>query len=385
MRSGLRRAGLVLASLLALGVAAGCGSSDKSSSSSGSSTTSKPAAAASDGAAKAKAAVAALSKTSGVKFPQPTEAFDPGHHKVMIISCGNAGINCLRMSQAAEKAATAIGWKASPIMDGKFTPATQGGYVQQAIQQGYDAIILVSMDTSTFKAAIDAAAAKKIPMACVQCVGSPPDKVTDVTTGGTKEGEAIGTYVASTLPDKGNILMFTDSAFPIVTLRTKGAEAKIKEYCPACTVKVEPFPTTDLAKPGPPTFTAALAANPKSSLDYVVTGYDPMAVPMLKTAQQQSRTDFKMTGYDGTKDFTSSIVSGDQAVADTSTPAPYAAWASMDIVARKLAGKDVWTGTGELPLALITPDNADQFQQGEGYFEPSDFDYKSILKKLWGR
>ena len=385
MSSWLRRAGILLASLSVLSFAAGCGSDDKSSSSSSGSTSSTSTGSGGSGQDAAKAAVAKLSQTTGVDFPQPTEAFDPGTHKVAIISCGNAGINCLRMSQAAEKAAKAIGWQASPILDGKFTPATQGGLLQQAVQQGYDAVILVSMDTSTFKAAIDAAAAKKIPMACVQCVGSPPDKVTDVTTGGTKEGEAIGTYVASTLEGKGNILMFTDSAFPIVTRRTEGAKAKIKEYCPDCTVKVIPFPTTDLAKPGPPTFTAAMAGNPKGSLDWVVTGYDPMAVPMLKTAEQQGRTEFKMSGYDGSKDFTSQIGPDKVAQADTSTPALYAAWASMDIVARKLAGKPVWEHTQELPLALITPENAAEFQKGEGFFEPADFDYKSILAKLWGK
>jgi hypothetical protein len=39
------------------------------------------------------------------------------------------------------------------------------------------------------------------------------------------------------------------------------------------------FPTSDLAKAGAPTFTAALNANPPGTLDVVMAPYDPAAGP----------------------------------------------------------------------------------------------------------
>ena len=182
--------------LIAFG-AIGCGDDDASSDAG----SSDKAATTTDGSSGKDAAVEAAAKfqdTSSLEWQKPTEAFDPGTGKVAVISCGNAGINCLQGSKDAQAAAKAMGWTPSPIFDGEFTPAKQAGYVQQAIQQKYDGIILVSIDANSIKAAVDAAAAAKIPIACVMCANPAFEgNVHDVSTGGVAEGEAIGTWVAS--------------------------------------------------------------------------------------------------------------------------------------------------------------------------------------------
>jgi ribose transport system substrate-binding protein len=379
------RSRVLAASVAALAMVvfvAGCG--DDESSSSGDNTSAAAAEKESGGKADAQAAVEKFQQTSGVEWPQPTESFDPGTGKVAVISCGNAGINCLKGSEDAQAAAKAMGWEPSPIFDGEFTPAKQAGFVQQAIQQNYDAIILVSIDANSIKAALDAAVAKKIPIACVMCVN--PDwegKVIDVSTGGVAEGEAIGSWVAANADPSKKIVGFDDKSFPIVAERRTNAIAKIEEYCPDCQVEEADYPTTDLSKAGQPTFSGTLNANPSGSLGIVMAPYDPAAIPMAKAAEQQGRSDFKMTGYDASPDYLAMIKEGTGgAAATTAVPFPYCSWGAMDQVARVKAGKEPWE-SNRLPSALVTADNADDF--GEfGFFTP-DFDFEAKFQELWGQ
>jgi ribose transport system substrate-binding protein len=379
------RSRVLAASVAALAMVvfvAGCG--DDESSSSGESTSASAASKESGGKADAQAAVEKFQQTSGVEWPQPTESFDPGTGKVAVISCGNAGINCLKGSEDAQAAAKAMGWEPSPIFDGEFTPAKQAGFVQQAVQESYDGIILVSIDANSIKAALDAAVAKKIPIACVMCVN--PDwegKVIDVSTGGVAEGEAIGSWVAANTDSSKKIVGFDDKSFPIVAERRTNAIAKIEEYCPDCQVEEADYPTTDLSKAGQPTFSGTLNANPSGSLGTVMAPYDPAAIPMAKAAEQQGRTDFKMTGYDASPDYLTMIKAGTGgAAATTAVPFPYCSWGAMDQVARIKAGKEPWE-SNRLPSALVTADNADDF--GEfGFFTP-DFDFEAKFKELWGQ
>jgi ABC-type sugar transport system substrate-binding protein len=382
MGSRTRWLAMTAAMLSALVLGVGCGSDSKSSdASSGSKANSSSS---SNGKAQAQAAVANFEKTTGVKFQQPTEAFDPGKGKVAIISCGNAGINCLQGAKDAQTAAKAMGWTPSPIFDGAFTPAKQAGYVQQAVQQGYDGIVLVSIDAQSIKAAVDAAAAKKIPIACVMCVNPAfKGKVTDVSTGGVAEGQAIGTWIAANAKDGAKIVGYDDKSFPIVAVRRQNATQAIKKYCPNCSVEDANFPTSDLQKPGSPTFQAALSSHPSGSLDFVMSPYDPAAIPFAKVAAQQNRSDFKMTGYDASPDFVTLIKNGTGgAAATTAAPFPYASWGAVDQVARAKAGKQTWE-SDRLPVALVTKSNANQFT--EAFFSPADFDYKAMFAKLWGK
>jgi ABC-type sugar transport system substrate-binding protein len=110
--------------------------------------------------------------------------------------------------------------------------------------------------------------------------------------------------------------------------------------------------------------------------------YDPAAIPFAKVAQQQGRTDFKMTGYDASPDYVSLIKAGGVAAATTAAPFPYCSWGAMDQVARIKAGKKPWAST-KLPVALVTKANTGEFTGA--FFSPKDFDYQSVFKKLWGK
>lgn len=383
---------LAVVAALAIGIgAAGCGgssSSSKSSSGGGSASASpgsgKSSSSGSSSGQKAAAqAVKQYQDLANIKWPGPTQKFNPGHGKVAVISCGNSGINCLKGSQDVEAAAKAMGWTPSPIFDGQFSPAKQAGYVQQAIQQKYDAIVMVSMDAQSIKAAVDAAAAAKIPIACVMCVNPAfKGKVMDVSSGGIAEGKALGDWVAANAKQGAKILAYDDKSFPIVAVRRANALGQISKYCPSCQVEKSEFPTTDLSKPNMPTFSAALSSHPAGQLDFVMAPYDPAAIPMAKAAAQQGRSDFKLTGYDASPDFLTLIKSGTGgAAATTASPFPYCSWGAMDQVARAHAGKPTWP-SNHLPSALVTKSNLSQFQSG--FLEPN-FNFRAKFMKLWGR
>lgn len=384
MRIQGRRGIATLAIVALLGLAA-CGGDDDQAST----TTATDAAATADagngggGIEAAKAAVAEHTKTSGVEFPQPSEEFDPGTGKVAVISCGQAGINCKQGSDDVRAAAKAMGWESSPVFDGEFAPAKQAGYVQQAIREGYDAIVLVSIDANSIKAALDEAKAKDIPVSCVMCTNAGVGDVIDVTTNGKADGEAIADFITADSDGKAKLLAYDDKSFPIVRARVDAMNARLAEVCPDCEVEEATIATTDLTKPGPPTWTAALAKYPQGSIDYVMSPYDPFAIPFSKTAEQRGRTDLKIGGYDASPDFVSLIKTGDgPAAVTTAAPFPYAAWGALDQVARVKAGKETWEST-TLPVALVTKDNAAEFD--DAFFSPDDFDYQGLFKRLWGK
>ena len=154
--------------------------------------------------AAATEALAGYTNTDGLEYPEPPGAFDPGTHKVAIISCGQTGIGCQQMSEFAQKLRPAAGWEASPTFDGKFDPNQQAAYVQQALNQGYDAIILASIDAKSIQAAIDAANAAGVPVACIMCENAGmEDQVMDATTGGYNGGLALATFVTVAVGRQG--------------------------------------------------------------------------------------------------------------------------------------------------------------------------------------
>lgn len=361
-------------------VVTGCGGSDDSGSGdSGSSSDS------SGGSVEfAQEQVDKLKDPKQAEFPKPTEAFDPGKGKVAVISCGNAGINCKDGAEDATDAAKAMGWEPSAVFDGEFDPAKQAGFIRQAIQEKYDAIVLVSMDVNSVKAAVDAAKKAKIPVTCVMCANEGlEDIVTDVTTGGTADGEAIGYWTVADSDGKAKVIGFDDASFPIVAKRVAAAKAVMEENCPDCTLQEEDIATTELTEPGPPTWTATLTANPAGTFDYAWAAYDPFAIPMAKTAEQQGRDDIKISGYDASPDFVELIKQGGAAAATTAAPFEYAAWGAVDEAARLATGNDTWDAT-KLPVMLVTQDNADDPALEAGFFNPP-FDYKAEFAELWGQ
>ena len=330
---------------------------------------------------QAQAVVDKASNVEGVEFAMPTEAFDPGEKRVAIISCGQAGEGCLNGANFATEAAEAMGWEPSQTFDGEFNPSTQAGFVQEAVRDGYDGIVLVSIDASSIKAAVEEAVAAEIPIACLLCVttGDLADVVMDSVQDTYQEGVDIASFIIAESEGKAKAIGFNDTAFPAVANRFEGLSATL-EGCADCTYEQIEIPTSDLSKPGPPTWTGALSANPAGTFDWAATPYDYFAIPFAKTALESGRDEISITGFDGWSEMAKEIGNGDLPVkASTGFPLELMAWGAVDLVARASAGVEVWEADKQ-PARLMTSDNYEHFV--DGYFQP-DFDFKTQFESLW--
>jgi ribose transport system substrate-binding protein len=331
----------------------------------------------------AQKALAAFVNPSDLVWPKPTTAFTTGHHKLAILIPGPAGAS-VTQGNAAKAAAEAMGWQAT-IFDGNFDPSKQAGYIQQAVQSGYDAIFISVVDPNSMRSAIQYAESRGVPIACASCVdGShvPNDGIMYVTNSMTDAGTAIADYMIAHSNGSPSIQAFTDLAFPPVIARINAIGAQVKAICPKCTYNLNDFPTSDVGKPGPPTWTAFLASHP-TGVDWVATGYESMAVPFAQTLTQQGRTDIKITSFDNTlPDSNQLIVSGNSAYQATAAfPYTYEAWAGVDLLARAVNHQPTWDAT-KLPFLIVDKDNVGYFT-GKPDLIPATFDYKSMFEALW--
>lgn len=389
MRRGHARVAVVAVALAGLLAACSGSSSDDATTDGGSPTptnseTATDANSKESGLAQARTEEARFQDVAGLVYPEPPGANDPGTGRVAIISCGQTGIGCQQMSQFAVEAALAAGWEPSEVFDGLFDPSVQAQYVQQAINDGYDAIILASIDASSISAAIDAANDANIPVACITCENPGlEEKVMDSGPPGVEGGIALATWVTATFEGEANVVGVDDKSFPIVASRMNGLQEGLAKYCPECTYSQIDFPTSELAEPGPPTWTGFLSANPEGTVDFVAGPYDFFSLPAAKTSEQAGRTTPLIGGFDAYSEFVTAIETGNPPTAAVTVAAPfeYNAWSAMDLVARAKTGGEMWNAN-TMPSALVTKENASQFSQG--YLSPP-FNVAEFYAAIWGR
>jgi ribose transport system substrate-binding protein len=341
------------------------------------------------GVEEAKKFVSEHSDLEDLKYPEPPqEPYDPGKGKLGIVTCSTAGTGCLGMAKQTVAAAEAAGWEPSEIGDGKFTPSVQAGIIEKYVQEGYDGIVIDSIDLSSVKAAVANAEKAGIPMACVMCTPAggfePSGPVPLASTDGKETGEFIGNYVVANSEPGETILQFRDKAFPVMIERGDAVKATIEELCEECNYEEQQIATEELTKPGPPYFTAALSAHPEGELGWAFAASDTYNIPAVTTAEQQGRN-VKFVGSDGEPVFLEDMIKNpEMAKATVWNPFNYAAWAAVDEVVRVAAGLETWEAYG-LPVGFIDePAVAEEaIKVAPNYYSPPAFDYEGMFEKLW--
>lgn len=390
-----------MALLVALGaLVAGCGSSGGSSSgttAAGGSTEAEAggtegeaaggeAAAGGNGVAEAKKYVAEHSDLESLKYPEPPdEPYDPGHGKAAVIACGTAGAGCLAYSKAAVTALKAAGWEASEIQDGKFTPTVQAGLIQHDVQEGYEAIVMVAVNPASVEAGIAAAEKAHVPISCVSCVsvkGFPGfgGRVSMASSEEVETGESIGNVVVAGSGGKATVVQFVDHAYENIVVRAKAAKEVVEERCPECTYEEIGFATEELTEPGPPSFSAYIAAHPET--EWAMLPSDSYSIPMVKTAEQ-SGNPIKFSSSDAEGAYLTEMVNGENAVSTVWQPIGYISWSGVDNALRQVAGLKPWNTT-EMPSALVDQEMAPTLLKAQpNSYSPPAFDYEALYKKLW--
>jgi ribose transport system substrate-binding protein len=380
----LAAAGAALAVVSAL--LAGCGSSSGSSTSA---TSGAASISAGDLQAKAQAKVAELLK--GPKsWPGPTQAFRPGAGKAAVMACGFAATICAENAGYAVQAIKAMGWSSGPPVDGQLSPQVQSGFIDRAVQDKLDAILIVSVDILTLKAAIDRAVAAHLPIACIMCSSIGPEytgKVINVTVDFTDQGTQGAWKLLADSGGNAKVVTSVDDAYLSTQERAKGLTDTIKANCPNCKIDTFKFPTADIAKPGPPEWTGYLASHPKGTITNYVGHYDGMGMAVAKTNVQVGRTEIKVGSYDGSPENVTALVSQKPpyqfVVAE---PYTFATWSGVDLMARVARGAPLWPGYDKLPNQLITKENAQTFLNGmpaPSIFPAPPGDWQGAIEKLW--
>ncbi|MDT3444672.1 MULTISPECIES: sugar ABC transporter substrate-binding protein [unclassified Pseudofrankia] len=380
--TGKRLVGVVAALVVSAAVLSACGGSTAL----GSGGPGDSAAAAGDVQATAKTKVAEYEKGPST-YPGPTEAFDPGTGKAEVLACGFGAPVCASQSQVAVTALKTMGWDAPPPVDGQFSPQVEAAFLDRAVANKLDGVVLVAVNVNTIKASVERAAAAGLTIMCTQCVSGPQwqGKVYDVTVDFAEQGEIAAWQVLANAGPKARIAAFDDPQFASAVLRQQSFKKTIESNCPDCEFTLTHFAAADLSKPGPPSFTALLASHPKGTLDYVIGHYDGLGVQMSNTAKNAGRLDFKIGSYDGSPDGIASLA-GDNPPNDfdVADPFTYEEWAAADLMARIKVGAPSWTGYDAMPSTLITQNNVKEYVNKKPDVFPAPEGYEENFKKLWG-
>lgn len=329
-----------------------------------------------------------------VRYAGPTEPFTPPKGRAAVMACGFAAPVCADQARLAVKALQAMGWTSAPAFDGQFSPQVQAGFLDRAVQQKLDGVILVSVDVSTIKQAVDRAVNAGLNILCTFCVSKEYRKpknakgwVYDVTADFYAQGQMDAWAVLAEHGEDSKVVVFTDKAFDPLPLRLAGFKSVYQKYCPKCPFELKYFATGNIAKPGPPEFNAVLATHPPGTLTSVIGHYDGMGMAMAKTLKQIGRTDFTIYAYDTTIDSVTALVNGDlQYSGAAAGPYTYAEWAAADILGRLKAGKKLWPGREALQSTFIDHTNAKNFLPPKTIDPTPQGNWQqSVFMKLWGK
>lgn len=383
----LSRALAVVTAAVTLSVAAACGSEGETSASGGEVDLASY-------AATVEAAVAGLTDTT---FNGPTEGFDaPEGIRLAIVACATSTEGCNSGAKAISIAADTMGWE-SQIFDGKNDPITQQQVIEQAVNAGFQAIMLVSIDPDVVRSGLSAAAAKDIPVGSYQQFVAPSEGgvAFDVSTDYRMGGKAEGAYVVTQSEGEARLLALNAPEFASSVEFIEGVVDEV-ETCGTCSIaSLEDFVAADVGPQLGVRVVNLLQSDPE--ITHVHTVFDGAAsfvVPAIRQADLGDKV--SVLGANGGAQNIEWIKNDDiQAVSFVSS-FMYLAYASVDQIGRLLAGEPLVKTEGVdderlaysqgAPTALITSDNAADVEIGpDGTVKFAiDDTLAETYGKLWG-
>ena len=291
-----------------------------------------------------------LQKTR-VPEPYPTAKVNPGTHQVAVISVGQATPGASNTALAVQAAISAIGWTAPPTYDGQFSASVASGDMETAINNGAQALILISITPSTVASALQLAASKNVAITCILC--GPPSTYSSFPgiVGVEPSPAAIGTaqadWVIVNSKGKAKVWVYEDQEFAETVAQTAAAERTIRLQCPGCRLHIAQTQAGDEQAPGIPVLAGVLSANPAGTINDIIAPYDGAAANFATYASQAGRPEINFVGYAGLPPMFDEIATGVPAgaKATVSIPLPYMGWSAIDETARILSHQKRGTPT----------------------------------------
>jgi ABC-type sugar transport system substrate-binding protein len=315
------------------------------------------------------------------KFVPTTPVTPKPGAKIAVITSSLASPQAVQFADAVNQAAAELDWS-TQAFDGKYNVDTQSGLISQAVQNKVDGIVIAGISPSTVASPIEAAKAAGIPVINMFGYGDTDNGVTDVGTDPELVGAEIGKWIVVDSEGAGDVAVFELPPGGAASVSINAFQDKLAEtvkQCSGCSLTTETVPIADATAPGTPRYVAFLKDHPQGDVDYVAAGFDSGMIGYAKTGQQLGRTEIKTVGgLAASEAGVAEIVAKSGPVVVPAVPLGFVALATVDAIARRLAGQTVEHTL--LPAPLITADNAESFPKG--VFTPST-DFTAAYKALW--
>jgi ABC-type sugar transport system substrate-binding protein len=322
------------------------------------------------------------------QYPGPDTPIAPGLGRAAVLACGNSAPVCAQQATAAADALNRMGWDAPAPVDGQLSPQVQSAFIDRAVQDRLDGVILVAVDVNGIKASVERAADAGLIIMCTQCSSGPQwaGKVHDVTADFHAQGEMAAWKVIADKGDRAKIFGSQDDQFTSSVVKMTGLKDGITKNCPECKLDVLNLVVADSSKPGPPSFTAFLASHPQGAVDYFVPYYDGLSTVVSKTTKNSGRSDFLIGGFDGSPDGLNTLATANPPMSfDVAEPFTYEEWAAADLMARIKAGQPLWADYDRMPSTLITNNNVGHYLKAQPDSFPAPEGYQQKFLGLWGK
>jgi ABC-type sugar transport system substrate-binding protein len=320
-----------------------------------------------------------------------TEAFEPGNGKAAVMGCGSAAAICSQQADVAVDALHAMGWESDPPVDGQFSPQVEAGFIDRAVQDNLDGIILISVNVNTLKSSVERAVAAGLRITCVVCVSGDEwkGKVIDIGPSYVQQGEMAAWAIMAARGGDAKVATFVDQQFVPPQVYAKSLGDTLAANCRTCSFDPINFSGANAAKPGPPEWNAYLATHPEGTVTDVVGEYDALSLSISKTNANAGRTEIAVGGYNGDEPNLAAMVSGEPRIDFTVAYGyTYFSWNAADILGRWKANLPLPEGLDQQPNQLVEKDNAAELLKGNpapSVFPAPEGDWQGNYKTLWGQ
>jgi ribose transport system substrate-binding protein len=236
----------------------------------------------------------------------------------------------------------------------------QVAQMEDAVTQGYDGIILGTIDAAGIVPGIEAANAAGIPVLAVDTAPAGGELISLVQTDNVAASRLAGEYLNEVLGGQGKILNLQgDMANQTAQARNEGLHAAL-DGVEGITIidqsahwrQEEGLSITENILTSDPDLNAIFAAN------------DPPALGALQALKSAGRDDVIIVGFDAIPDAVEAVKNGEMEATVAQFPRVMGV-VGVDLMVRHLNGEEV-PAQVDSGAMLVTQENAEEFQQAQG-------------------
>lgn len=259
------------------------------------------------------------------------------------------------LQAALEERAAAAGVEVDVIALSSGDVSEQVSQMEDAVTQGYDGIILGTIDAAGIVPGIEAANEADIPVLAVDTAPAGGELVSLVQTDNVAAAGVAGAFIAEQIDGSGKVLNLQgDLANQTGQARSEGVEAALAEF-PEIEVISQ---TTNWQQDQAVAVTEnVLTSDPEIAAIFAAS--DDPALGALQVIEEAGRDDIVLVGFDANPEAVQAVASGRFAGEIAQFPAVMGA-VGVDLLVRHLNGEEV-PELVDSGSALITQENVDQF------------------------